>query len=428
MRTRPVYKTIAAAAAILMISAASVLAMPTAASAGASDINTNSIQWQGVDDTTGYIEDAATYDLAHNSFGWNNDAFDGLPNPFTLHDTTQGDWQFVATTTVSDIHEGATSVITMTGSTTAWEAPYVVVLTLTLSGNYAHWSYRLSNATIGLANSSVTFTGNIGSDSNSRYVVNGKTLVSDTTTPTFSSQNSNESSDPIIGYDVVTNGTFGGWTTVEGRDSPRADAAGASNFDVYLVLFGYTPCANGFADAKTAVTALVPTLPATFGDRYGDAGTCITVSPLSLTKGVPVNQVLSYTIDPALTADSYFTNGPVSTVVDDLPAGLTATSLQQEDGSVVVTISGTPTTGGNFTARLLFAATFDGPSSHQVLGRTSIAVADPSPVATAAVATAAAVPELAATGTDAAAPMGLGGMLLIAGLGIAVLARRRRLA
>jgi hypothetical protein len=412
VRTRSITRSIAAATTVVALAAAGALLVPAAASADQSDINTTTFQWSGVDDTTGYIDDAATYDLANDAYGWNDDALDGLPDPFTLRDTSQGSWDFVASTSVSDIHQGGTSVITMTGTTTGWTDPYTVVLTLTLEGNYAHWAYRLSNPTIGLANSSVAFTGNIGSDRNTEYAVNGNTLVSDDTSPA-------NGSDPIIGYNVVTNGTFGGWATSAGNDNPEATATAAGSFDVYLVLFGYTPCANGFADAKTAVTALVPTLPATFGDRYNDAGACITVAPLSLTTGVPVDQVLTYTVDPALTSESYFTSeAGVSSVVEDLPAGLTATSVKQPDGSFVVTISGTPMTAGKFTARLLFAQGSE-PARSQVLGSTVITIADPAVVAVAA------VPELAATGVDATGPIGLAGFLLLAGLGMAAVARRR---
>ena len=414
MRTRSLRRSIAAATTALALASAGALLVPSAAFADSVDISTDSILWSGVNDMTGYIEEAERYDVKNRAYGWNYDSFDGFPSPFTLTDPDKGDWQFIATTSVSDIVEGGKSVITMTGSTTEWADPYTVVLTLTLQGNYAHWAYAVSNPTIGLKNSSVSFTGDIGSDDDSEYVVNGNTLVSDDT----------GIDDPIIGYNAVTDGTFGGWTVDNGRDNPEVTAAGAAQFEVYLLLYGYTPCQNGFATAKSLVTNLVPTLPATFGERYNDAGTCITVTPLTLTRGVPVNEVLAYTIDAALTTTSryiqqnYFTDLPVSSIVDDLPAGLTATSVVQPNGSIIVTISGTPTTSGTFTSRLLFAHQQGegGEDLDQILGSITITVADPA---------VAAVPVLPATGVDATSAIGLGGALLLAGFGLVFLARRR---
>lgn len=401
------------------------LLVPAAAFADQIDISSNSIRWSGVEDTTGYIEDGDTYDAANNAYGWNSDALDGLPDPFTLFDPDQGRWDFIATTSESNIVQGGTSTITMTGTTADFADPYTVVLTLTLQGNYAHWSYAISNPTIGLENSSVSFTGNIGSDSDSEYVATGNTLVSDDT----------GFGDPVLGYNVVTDGTFGSWIVAEGNDNPEATATAAGHFDVYLVLYGYTPCANGFATATAAVTSLVPTLPSTFGERYDDAGSCITVTPVSLTRDVAANEVLSYTVDAFLTTpsdyftDSFFTDRPVSTVVDDLPAGLTATSVAQEDGSIIVTISGTPTVSGTFTSRLLFAQdNGDGGFVNQVLGSIVFTVADPAAAGGPVLADPPAVggPVLANTGVDAAGAMGLASALLLAGIGSLLFVRRRR--
>jgi len=330
----------------------------------------------------------------------------------TLTDTVQGTWNFEDDDddAVLSIVQGGTSVITMTGTTAGWAHPYTVVLTLTLAGNYVHWAYDISNPTNpdGLLNSSVSFEGENEAGTDSVYVESGTTLVVDDT----------GIGAPVVGYNAVTNGIFGGWDAVNGDPDVEVSADDASQFDVYVVLHGYTPCANGFTLAKAAVTALVPTLPATFGERYNDAGACITWTPLSLIRGVPVNQVLVYTIDPALTtpfddwysvSESYFIDEIVSSVVENLPAGLTATSDQQLDGSFIVTISGTPTTSGTFTSRLLFAQDSGG-GFNQIRSNVAITVADP---------------QLAATGTDLLVPIGLGSLLLMTGLGMAVIARRR---
>ena len=417
MTLRPTRRSITAASTVVALAVAGALLVPAAAFAGQIDISTDSIRWSSINDTTGYIEDGETYDFENNAFGWNSDALDGLPDPFTLSDPNQGNWDFVATTSASDIVQGGTSTITMTGTTAGWTNPYTVVLTLTLQGNYAHWSYALSNPTIGLASSSVSFTGNIGSDGSTEHVINGNTLVS----------TDGGNGDPVLGYDVVTDGTFGAWSFTASPDEPKATATAAGQFDVYLVLHGYTPCANGFATATAAVTSLVTTLPATFGERYDDAGSCITVTPVSLTRDVATNEVLSYTIDAALTtpgdffSEGYFTDGLVSTVVSGLPAGLTATSVVQPDGSIIVTITGTPTVSGTFTSRLLFAQDNEEARTRQVLGNVVITVADP------AVAGGPVLPKpvLANTGVGTAGGLGLGGALILAGIGSVIFARRR---
>ena len=424
MKIRPKLRAIAAAATVVALSLAGALLGPAAAFADQIDISTNSILWSGVDDSTGNIGEGERYDVANDAFGWNYDALDGFPFRFTLSDPEQGNWDFSGTPSVSEIVQGGTSTITTTGTTTDWAEPYTVVLTLTLQGNYAHWSYTMSNPTAGLGNSSVAFQGDIGSDTDSSYQVNGNTLVSN---------DEGNGGDPVIGYNVVTDGVFDSWIVTDTNDEPVATATAAGQFDVYLVLYGYTPCSDGFATAKSAVTSLVQTLPATFGERYDDAGSCITVTPVSLTRGAVADEVLSYTIDGALTTPSdyvsasYFTDYSVSSVVDDLPAGLTATSVTQEDGSIIVTISGTPTVSGSFTSRLLFAQQDEGGGFNQILGNIVITVADPVVAGDPGVPVVPVVanPVLANTGIDPAGALGIGGALLLAGIGSVLFVRRR---
>ena len=418
MRTRLIRRSIATVTGVVALATVGALLMPTAAFANHVYVFTDSVEWDVDVDEDGDISDAAPFDFANDSYGWNDDAFDGF-GFLTLTDTVEGTWDFADDdgVAVSNIVQGGTSVITMTGTTTGWDFPYTVVLTLTLEGNYAHWAYDISTANpVGLANSAVTFSGDLGSNGTSQYPVNSaNTLVS---------HDASTNGDPVMGYNVVTDGVFGGWAATALNEDVEATADAASEFDVYLVLHGYTPCANGFELAVAAVTALVPTLPTTFGERYDDAGTCITVTPLSLIRGVPVNQVLVYTIDPALTTPSggedwwsirvsYFIDELVPTVVDNLPAGLTAASAVQPDGSIVVTISGTPTTLGTFNSRLLFAQIDGEEGFNQIRSNFAITVADPPR------------PELAATGTDVLVPIGLASLLLLTGLGMAVIARRR---
>ncbi|MBG6059160.1 hypothetical protein IWX89_002613 [Cryobacterium sp. MP_M3] len=396
------------------------------ASADSTDIPTSSVTWTGVDDTTGSIRDAYQHDFASNVDGWTDDAFDGYGN-FTLSDpVNEESWNFVANPgeSTSDIVAGGTSTLTMHG-TTDWAVDnYDVVLTLTLEGNYARWSYAISGPQVATLVSE--FDGNLGSDDASTFLTSDTTVVSDDT----------GSGDPVLGYSVATDGTFDGWTTVEGDDQPSAQATGASVFAVTLVATDWNAC--GFDEAKAFVESIVADLPGNFGESYQTSGSCIVFAPVSLQQGVPVNQVLSYTVDQLLTDDLYFSDNVVTAELTDLPTGLSYTSVRQDDGSIVITLTGTPTASGTFTPTAVFfiptpagnptdrLAPTSQPGSRPVYSTVSLSIAAIPVPAVITPAAATATPLLAATGFDGGLLGGLAALASVVGAAVVMIQARRR--
>jgi hypothetical protein len=396
------------------------------ASAASPDIPTASVIWESVDDTTGSINDAYQYDNASNVEGWTSDAFDGY-GYFTLTDPVNNEsWNFVANEgeSTSNVVPGGTSTLTLRGTTNWTVDNYDVVLTLTLEGNFARWSYAISGPQVATLVSE--FDGNLGSDEDSTFLTNDTTVVS----------NDTGYGDPVLGYSVATNGTFGGWTTVEGDDQPRARVTGAGVFAVTLVAADWNVC--GFDQAKAFVGSIVADLPGNFGSSYQTIGSCIVFAPVSLQQGVAVNQELSYTVDPRLTDDGYFSDNVVTAELPDLPAGLSYTSVRQEDGSIVITLTGTPTGSGTFTPTAVFyiptmatvtssslAATSQ-PGSRPVYSTVALSVAAIPVPAVVTPEPATVTPVLAATGFDGSLLGSLAALAGIVGAAMVVIQARRR--
>lgn len=250
--------------ATMALSAAGLaLAAPASAAPGQyHDVHTSSVFWEGVNDHTGYINDANPHNFAGDIRGWSDDAFDSIPDPFYLRDGVNS-WDFVADDASSVINEGGRSVFTMTGNTGGafLTATYDVTLVLTLDGNYAQWSYTITDVSVvvdpaHLAALTVGFEGNLGSDNDSFFSVNGSTMVSDdNAVGPFAN-------DPVIGYNIVTNGTFNGWNVEDGTGYVQPTVTGASQFDLTLVIVDYEVC-NGLEKARAFVQSIVATLPST---------------------------------------------------------------------------------------------------------------------------------------------------------------------
>ncbi|TFC93117.1 MULTISPECIES: hypothetical protein [Cryobacterium] len=415
-----------------------------------SEIFTSSVAWSYIDDQTGSIGDARQYDYESDVTGWTDDAFDDF-GYLTLTDPVSGGyWNFLADQpAMSTINDGGTSTLTMTG-TSVWTYPadspsplaegfvppaqYTVVLTLTLEGNYARWSYAIDGPDVeGLE---LEFGGNLGSDTDSVFLTDDTTVVSSdggTYTP----------GDPVLGYSAVTDGTFNGWFTNDLDDEVSARATGAANFAVTLVAADWTVC--GFDEAQTFVESIVSTLPTTFGESYETFGSCFTFEPVALKQGVAVNQVLVYTVAPELIEFGYFVDGYVTAELPDLPAGLSYASETLEDGTVQITLTGTPTEGGSFTPTAVFYQIYpeDAEPGRDRLTPTVQAgqlpiysavslfvepLAVPTPVLPGAAAPAAlAAPAvLAATGFDGGLAAGLGGLVALLGTALLVMNARHK--
>lgn len=406
-------------------------------------IFTSSVAWTSVDDQTGNIGDAAQYDYESDVWGWTGDAFDGF-GELTLTDPVSGStWQFVSDQpAVSTIVDGGTSTLTMTGTADfAAEVgfspvtPYTVVLTLTLEGNYARWSYSIDGPDV--ASLLIEFGGNLGSDGDSVFLTDETSVVS-------SDGGSYVEGDPVLGYSVVTDGAFDGWYTSDEDDQVSARATGASNFAVTLVTADWNAC--GFDEAQTFVESIVSTLPSTFGESYETFGSCLTFEPVALKQGVAVNQVLAYTVAPELIDFDYFLDGNVTADLPNLPAGLDYSTETLEDGTVQITLTGTPTEGGTFTPTAIFYQTYpeenNGPGPERltptsqagqfpVYSAVSIAVeAIVVPAAAVPAASAPAAPAapaaLAATGFDGGLAAGLGGLVALFGAALLVMNARRK--
>ncbi|MFC5929843.1 hypothetical protein [Cryobacterium melibiosiphilum] len=345
------------------------------------DVATASVNWRFVDDAYGIIGDAAAHDNPANLTGWTSDAFDRFGQLRVTEPGSGLSWDFVADRRAHTIIDGETAEWVLTGSPVWAGFDYDVTLTLSLQGNSARWAYAITGGAVapeppepGLEGSgetepgvepiapapepapaptsdaglTVRFGGELGSDAESRYTVNGTTLMSDD-----GGGGDLNATDPVLGYAVTTDGDFTGWDAVAGTDTPRAGATGVTTFTVDLVYADYNSC--GFPAAQGLVTSLLPTLPARFGAVYPATGDCLAFDPVTLELGVAVDQVLAFQVDPRLALDDFFLD-PIEVVVDGLPAGLDYAAEQDPtDGAIMIHLVGTPTELGEFTASTMFA-------------------------------------------------------------------------
>lgn len=393
-------RTTAAGTAALALGLLGVGLVSSPAYAADHDIYTSTVRWENVDDETGEINDATMRNFATEFQGWRNDTFDDFPgdDEITLTDGTNF-YEFLASSTVTDINQGGISVITMTGTTgITFAADYTVVVTLTLQGNFARWNIAVTGGDV--SGLTLAFEGDLGSDADSNYKEIGLFgLVSD---------DGDWTRDPVIGYSVVSDGDFHGFDVTDSAGLVLAEATGASTFELTVALADYTD--NGFDLARAFMEAAVPSLTAQFGSEFPvfDDST-VTVAPVSFETGTPVDQELVYAVVPGF--EDYF-NDVVEASVTGLPAGLTATTVFDPDTGLPTTaVAGVPSETGTFAVIITFAVVgFDDYLVEEVLEEPLSTVLEITVTA----------PELAATGTDAT-PIALGAGLLL--LGGAILLR-----
>jgi hypothetical protein len=146
--------------------------------------------------------------------------------------------------------------------------------------------------------------------------------------------------------DFVDEGTF------------LAGGANPTRFSAVMTMLDYTP-GTGLDSILPYFKQWAPTLDQSFGAMHGlYSGTdAPAYDLLTLKQGVAVDQVWEGTYTPFfMDGDApYFSAGDNDYVLGDLPAGLTATVVfDEETGEPVVTLSGTPTEAGYWSVPLTF--------------------------------------------------------------------------
>lgn len=164
-----------------------------------------------------------------------------------------------------------------------------VHVTFTIEGSYARWSIA---ATDDVTESPVAvpyeFGGDLGSDDDSEFYIDGPTMLS------YGDQN-----DPLVLWSVDAD-TYA-YVVTDGDDDVTVEAED-EEIVVTLALLDYG-CPNGPAadDAYTYALTILATFASDFGSTLAVPGTepCVLVAPMTVTSGQP------FAIEPALTLDGF---------------------------------------------------------------------------------------------------------------------------
>ena len=375
------------------------------------------------------------YDPAVNLYGWTGDAFDGW-GVVTLDDGEAGTWTMsqAVPDSLTTAADGTTTIIFTdnTENTLAFSSPYNVTATITLQGSFARWSVDVARQDAAPVDEGlmVNISGNLGSDFWSTFSQTGSSMVM--------VSNDGERYDPVLSWQASnTGGTFDGWDHTEGDDIITAAATGASNLTAIVAMVEWDPCSfdAALAYAESIKSVLVDNFGSALAPFYG----CMTVDPLTLVAGTPTTATLTYVIWQRVTDpdgkhgyfgynDPSFVLEPVAVDIQGLPAGVTYSQSQDPaTGLVTVQLAGSPTEGGTFSPRVVFA------HPHSDTPAVGIAGFDPALVSyydEPLVATMSMTVTLANTGANAAQNTLLltagGGVLLAGAATLVVLGIRRR--
>ncbi len=382
--------------------------------AASSDVNTPGWFWNSVWDSGQTIEDVSAFHENYMGTGldiWgSNDAFDGFfsPSPFNVTYPAYAD-QSVSLASVSATYVGG-GVSTIVGGASVdfgGGITFDMSATLTIQGSYAKWDFAFANTGTGdLAQLGVAISGNLGSDLTTDYaLVDANSWISTDGGPT------GENGDPVLGWHFATAGAWS-LNAVDGDDQMEIDfAAGPATLTVSLLELD----ACTFDAAVAAMTALVPTLPATFGATNTPlfSTNCLAIgAPTAITLGTSTNQVLSLTEtgglvgSPLYGADAadYLRMTPLN-----LPAGMAlALEFDAGTGFPSLRLTGTAPAGTTVVSVLTYLDGGGGDFYYPLVSTFTLRS------------------ELAETGSNAAMTASVSGGLILAGLGLVVLARRFR--
>lgn len=333
-------------------------ALPASAD-NSQDINvqTSAIDWQTLNTTTGILYNARPHRINPDITGWTDAAF----NRFGHLALTEGDrsWEFSASTTDLDVHEGGTSTLTLTGNTgTELYGNFTVKLVLTFQGNYGRWSYSITGGNT--ANVTSTLFANLGSDQSTHTEQKGNTLLAWDGPELFS---------PVLGFAVDTNGSAPTFTPDAAFPSNiNIATTGASTFTTTVLVQDYVA---GFESSQQAaldfVRGTLPALKRHFGETTGVQDSLIPLTGTTVDADVAISQDVEASFDQRLIDFHYFAHPTYKPVihVGTLPAGLQLTATDnlepefpalaaraagdQPVAPMTFTLSGTATTPGVYT-------------------------------------------------------------------------------
>lgn len=169
-----------------------------------------------------------------------------------------------------------------------------VHVTLTIEGSYARWRVAATDSVTDLPVAvPYVFEGDLGSDGDSEYYVDGPNMLS------YGDQN-----DPLILWNVDAD--IYAYVVSDGDDEAAVEAEG-EEIVITLALLDYGCPSGPAADAAyTYGLTILATFASTFGSTLAVPGTepCVLVQPMTVTSGQP------FAIEPALTLDGFdFTEG-----------------------------------------------------------------------------------------------------------------------
>jgi hypothetical protein len=401
--------------AIALLGAFGAVGLASAAAAASSDVTTPGWYWSGVDDAAYTISDAGDYypnflgSGIDFDYGWTEDAFDDFfyDSSVPLTVAYNGVSQDLVFSSVSAdyVDNGLTTIVGTAPVDFGAGVTFDLSLTLNIQGSYARWVFGYVSRPGGVGDVSLLQThimGNMGSDTDAHYALVG---------PNALVEDDQNNGDPVVGVYFDAPGAWA-YDVTDGNDDLAVDFAGPTGTFV-LSLQSYDPCS--FDAAIAAMTALVPTLPATFG---GDnalilSPTCLAISaPAPIGIGSTANDVLTFTQDPRLADwwDIADGNAPewFHAVALNLPAGLTlGTEFDPGTNVPSLRLIGTAP-GGTYVVRVLSYWDDGSGAVLPVVSTFTVEVV------------------LAATGSDSASLLWLAFGLIGVGAGLVVLARRVR--
>lgn len=243
-----VRRPLAAVMTLAFASAFALAAVASPASADVHEIDTEGWAWSDVNDETSSIEDVNSWfpdflGTGVDTYGWNFDAFDGLPDYSAEFDGTDYGWDSWGTITPPSVVDGAWSV-TVGGSTgdVGDGNRLDVEVTLIIEGSFARWDFAFD--VVGPDQDDWEFVawGNLGSDGGSTFIPVGSDHMV--------SHDGAHGPDPVIGWQLIGDAVF---DVTNGHDDPEV-VFDPSTADASLVLglLAYDLCSH--SDAVAAMT------------------------------------------------------------------------------------------------------------------------------------------------------------------------------
>lgn len=395
---------------MVLLGALGAAGIASGATAASDNVATPGWLWYWIEDNGTVIVDVeAIYEDYAGSgldmWGWTIDAFDDFID--TVEVSYNGGAPAVpvfAPISATYVDDGLTTTVGAAVLDFGGGATFDLGLTLNVQGSYASWSFVYASTGTGDPNLLATFvSGNLGSDSNAHYtLVNPTALVAD-------DQNDH---DPVIGMQLVAPGG-GAFSFVQGADAPAIDFAGVTG-GLVLSIIDYDMCS--FDAAVAAMTALAPTLSATFGTDNAPiySPTCMVISPpAQIGIGDTTDQHLALTPDAAIATEYDLMAGDAPdwyrAMPLDLPAGLSlVTEYDPGTGEPNLHLTGTAPAGTYLVHVLQYYDGGGGYNSYPIVSTITVEVV------------------LAATGSESASLLWIALGLVGIGAGLFGVSRRVR--